>query len=403
MRNHGNDDRDIHFFVEVATLPSSQGRTKVKVTAANVVSEREIDPGKSFSFSLPAAVEMKGSMRSRQAVLVEASQDVAVMSLNYKKYTADTSVVYPVQDWGTEYIIFTPSSSHTGVFKEFSITNYKEKNTVEIFLQGSVRFEGKKYSRGNKLTLKLEPFETVQILSEDNLSGSKVVSRLPVAVSSGHSCFQKYTSCNHVYEQLLPVNSWGKDFIIAPLPYHKSYSRSYDSVFVQASKPTKITTNIDGKVKTYSMFAGQTLELHSKWPYPIHLTSEKGVQVMFEFNGGSEQTSQSYDPFLMTILPKDHFSTSYSLQGQVGFYNYLIVVARNKDVNTITMDPKPLSATFNWNKVDGTDYSWAEFIYSIGSNLHHISHPNSPFGVYSFGIAYANGYGSPASADAAGK
>ncbi|XP_071356988.1 IgGFc-binding protein-like [Trachinotus anak] len=403
MQNLKGDGRDTRFLVEVAALPSSQGSTKVKVTAVGEVYEKDIDPGKSVSFKLPDSVEMKGSIKSRQTVLIEASQDVTVMSLNYKQYTADTSMVYPVKDWGTEYLIFTPIGSENETFKEFSITNHKETNTLEIFLQGSVKFQGKFYRRGSKLTMKLEAFETVQIQSQDNLSGTKVVSRLPVAVSSGHSCVQKYTSCNHVYEQLLPVNSWGKEFIIAPLPYHKIFTYLHDSVFIQASQPTKMTMNVNGKVQSYSMFAGQTLELYSRWPHAIYLTSEKGIQVLFEFNGGPEDTQYYFDPFLITILPTNHFSTSYSLQGQGDFYNNVIVVAQNKDLDTIKIDPKPHSANFNWQKVDGTDFSWAEMYYSTGTKLYQISHPNSPFGVYTFGVAYANGYGSPASSDQAEK
>ncbi|XP_029023837.1 IgGFc-binding protein-like [Betta splendens] len=403
MQNLGSDGSDTRFVVEVAALPSSRGTTKVKVTAVGQTYEKEISPGKSESFKLPNSVEMKSSQKSKQAVLIETSQDVTVMSLNYKQYTADTSVVYPVNDWGTEYFIFTPSSFMKDTFKEFSITNYKEANTVEILLQGSVRFQGKHYRRGSKMTLKLEPLETAQIQSQDDLSGTKVTSRLPVAVSSGHSCAQKYTSCNHVYEQLLPASSWGKEFVIAPLPYHSIISSLHDSVFVQASQPTKITLSVDGKVQTYPMFAGQTLELYSQWPYAMYLTSDKGVQVLFEFNGGPDDVLEYFDPFLMTILPTSYFSTSYSLEGQGEFYNNVIIVARNKDLNGITIDPQPQSATFTWQNVTGTDFSWTEMYYSTGANFYKISHPESPFGLYSYGVSYANGYGSPASADTAVK
>lgn len=403
MQNFGSDGSDTRFLVEVAALSSSNGNTKVKVTAMGKTYEKEIKPGNSESFKLPNSVEMTSSKKSSQTVLIEASQDVTVMSLNYKQYTADTSVVYPVKDWGTEYFIYTPSSSLSDTFKEFSITNYKEPNTIEILLQGSVRFQGKYYRRGSKMTVKLKPFETLQIQSQDNLSGTKVVSQLPVAVSSGHSCAQKYTSCNHVYEQLLPVNSWGKEFIIAPLPYHSILTSLHDSVFVQASQPTNITMNVNGKVQTYPMFAGQTLELYSHWPYAMYLTSDKGIQVLFEFNGGPEDVLEYFDPFLMTILPTSYFSTSYSLEGQGDFYNNIIVVARNKDLDGFKIDSKPQSANFTWQKVEGTDFSWAEMYYSTGASFYEISHPESPFGLYSYGVSYANGYGSPASADAAGK
>nr|XP_019957505.1 PREDICTED: IgGFc-binding protein-like [Paralichthys olivaceus] len=403
MQNLGGDGKDSRFSVEVAALPSSQGSTNVKVTAVGEVKVMEIEPGKSVSFKLPDSVEMKGSKKSHQTVLIEASQDVSVTSLNFKQFTADTSVVYPVKDWGTEYFIFTPPSSQSDGFKEFSITNHKEPNTVEISLQGSVKFLGRYYRRGSKMTIKLEAFEAVQIQSQEDLSGTKVVSHLPVAVSSGHSCVQKFTSCNHVYEQLLPVNSWGKEFIIAPLPYHNIFMSPYDNVYVQASQPTRISMNFNGHVQNYSMHAGETYELQSYWPNAIYLTSDKGVQVLFEFNGGPVDSYDYADPFLMTILPTSHFSTSYALKGLGDFYNNIIAVARNKDLGDIKIDPKPQSENFDWHKVDGSDFSWAEMQYSTRANFYQISHPNSPFGVYSFGVAYANGYGSPASGDSAEK
>lgn len=402
MQNLGSDV-EARFLVEVAALTTSKGSTKVKVTAMGQVYEREIDPGKSASFKLPDTVEMKGSMKSSQSVLIEASQDVTVMSLNFKKYTADTSVVYPVRDWGTEYIVFTPTSSQGDTYKEFSITNHKEPNSVDFFLPGSVQFQGKYYRRGSKMTIKLEPFETVQIQSLDNLKGTKVNSRLPVAVSSGHSCVQKYTKCNHVHEQLLPVSSWGKEFIVAPLSYHKFFSNLHDSVYVQASQTTKLTVTINGKVQTYPIFAGQTIELYSKWPHAMYLKSDKGIQVLFEFNGGPEYSLNYYDPFLMTVLPTSSFSTSYWLEGQGDFYNHVIIVAQNKNLDGIKFDPKPQSTNFKWQKVDGTEFSWTDIEYSTGANSYQISHPSSPFGVYSFGVAYANGYGSPAAADLAGR
>lgn len=171
-------------------------------------------------------------------------------------------------------------------------------------------FQGKYYRKGSKMTIKLEPFETVQIQSQDNLRGTKVISRLPVAVSSGHSCVQIYTSCNHVYEQLLPVSSWGQEFIIAPLPYHTLFPYQHDSIYVQASQNTRITINTNGEVQSYPMFAGQTLELYSQWPHAMYLTFDKGIQVLFEFNGGSNDALDFYDPFLITILPTNHFGTS---------------------------------------------------------------------------------------------
>ena len=391
-----NGDTDARFMIEVSAPPSSKGSTNVKVSAVGQVFQKEVDPGKSISFPLPKDVEMTGSRRYDKTVRVEASQDVTVVSLNYKQDTADISVVYPVREWGTDYYIFTPPSWGSGTYKEFSITNHKDHNLVQVRLRGSAKFQGKYFRAGSKISIQLEPFESAQIQSDADLSGTKVVSRLPVAVSSGHSCAEKYTACNHVYEQLLPTRSWGKEFIIAPLPYHDNW-KMHDSVYVQASQATKVSMNKAGKVQGFSMSAGETVELYSQWPNSIYLTADKGIQVLFEFNGGAD-----FDPFLMSILPTNHFSKSYSFEGQQDFSNLVILVAKNEDLKDVQLDKNALPASMQWRKAEGSDYSWAELNYGIGVSSNLISHPTSPIGVYSFGVAYANGYGSTASGNEAG-
>lgn len=42
MQNLGSDDSATHFIIEVTALPTSQGSTKVKVTAGGQVNEKEI-------------------------------------------------------------------------------------------------------------------------------------------------------------------------------------------------------------------------------------------------------------------------------------------------------------------------------------------------------------------------
>ncbi|XP_062342475.1 IgGFc-binding protein-like [Osmerus eperlanus] len=390
-------DDQARFVIEVSALPSSHGSTNVKVTALGQVYQKSVDPGQGVAFQLPNGVEMKGSWNNLPTILIEASQEVTVLSLNYKEDTADTSVVYPVQEWGTEYYIFTPKGTPLETFKEFSITNHKNQNSVEIYLKANVRFHRRLYRAGSKLTFTLEPFESIQIQSSDDLTGCRVVSKQPVAVSTGHTCTFKFTSCDHVYEQLLPVNSWGKEFIIAPLPYHDHPNR-YDSVFIQASQATNVQVNNGGKAMTLPMLPGQKIELFSQWPNPIHLTADKGIQVLFEFNGGPDSTYPSYDPFLMTVLPTSSFSTSYSLEGQADFTNMAVIIARSQDLGGLTLDQAPMPSDISWKQVGGSEYSWAEISYGSGAGFHQIVHPNSPFGVYSIGVVAATGYGSPASA-----
>ncbi|XP_037396853.1 IgGFc-binding protein-like [Pygocentrus nattereri] len=398
MQNYkpGNNNGPSRFIVEISSPPSSILSTNVKVIALGQVFEKILQPGAGGSLQLPDGVEMTGTTKSKQTVQVQADQEILVLSLNSKPYSADTSVIYPVKDWGTEYYIYTPQMGPPGTFKEFAITNQGSQNTVEILLNGAVTFQGQQYSKGSQLTISLEPFESVQIQSTDDLTGSKVIAKQPVAVFTGHSCTWYFSECNHVYEQLLPVSNWGTEFTVGTLSYSEPPFR-FDTVIIQASQTTQLQiTTQDGTVSPKQMVPGESVFINIPYPNSLHFTADKGVQVLYEFNGGTNQNGEVNDPFLITILSTDHFSTSYTMEGQAGFTNEAIIVARTSDLSKLTLDTRPISKDLQWIQAGKSEYSWTQFSYGETSGLYQVAHPDAPFALYSFGASKQNGYGSPA-------
>lgn len=403
MQNYKFMGTPIRFIVDVSSPPSSLLSTKVKVTALGNVFEATLQPGSGKSFQLPEGVEVLGTTRTFQTVQVEADQDVLVSTLNYKPYTADTSVIYPVKDLGTEYYIYTPQNGPSDQYKEFAISNQGVLNTVEIQVNGMVTWEGKQYPQGSMIVFDLEPFESVQIQSKEDLTGSKVTTKQPAAVFTGHSCTWYFTEGNHVYEQLQPVSSWGKEFVVATLAYTKPSSR-FDTVIIQASQNTEIQmTTEDGTVSPKQMVAGETLYINLPYPDSLYFTSDQGVQVLYEFNGGIDQNGQTNDPFLISILSTDRYSTSYTLESQLDFTNEAIIIAQTKDLGKLTLDNNPLPGDLQWTQAGGSQYSWTQISYAEGTGFHQVSHPDSPFALYSVGASEYNGYGSPAPANPPGK
>ncbi|KAK1804984.1 hypothetical protein P4O66_019146, partial [Electrophorus voltai] len=386
---------------------------QVMVTALGKVHNKTVLPGKGELFQLPDEVEMLGTAKNKQTVRVEADQDIMVTSLNYKIFSTGASLIYPVKEWGTEYYVFTPRSpvSHKKIpnaYKEFSITNFKDKNVAEVYLTCAVKFQGKNYSKGEKLIIDLEPYESVQIQTEEeneqsgynpnkgDLTGSKVVAKQPVAVFTGHSCTWMFAGCDHVYEQLLPVSKWGKEFIVVPITYQKPNGK-YDSVYIQASQTTLIkVTGQDGAIMNKEMKTGETHDIHLNWPDSLYITANNGIQVLYEFNGGISSDNVLNDPFLINIMPTDHFDTSYTLITQIGFTNEALLVVRTEDLSGLQLGKAPSTKDFQWHKTGGGQYSWAEISYNDASGFFEVAHPESPFGLYSFGISRVNGYGTSA-------
>ncbi|XP_073179609.1 LOW QUALITY PROTEIN: IgGFc-binding protein-like [Lepidochelys kempii] len=347
----------------------------------------QLGQGQTVSVKIPANAEMSGTTKFCGTVLVQADKDVSVMSLNAKKLTADTGMVYPVQSLGVEYYVLTPAGDVSGTYKEFSIMAWREPTTVEIHLKGSVRFQERVYSAGSKITVSLEPYEAVQFQSNQDLSGTRVVSLKPVAVQSGHSCAQKNTKCNHVAEQLLPVCGWGTAFFVPPMPFQAGY----DLVYIVASQVTRLTYLSGGARRSQGLVSGQVLQLEVSLAKPLYISASAGIQVFFFCTGGTQGTMR-YDPFLVSIPDVSSYCTSYSITGQQGFKNYAIVVAKIASAADITMDRR-LPSRVLWKPIPGTEYSWGVFNLGIRASAHSVENPRAAFGLLSVGIAQQNGYG----------
>lgn len=383
-------------------ITAIQANTKVtvQVPPLNFKQEKILNAGEGLTVSLPNGVEMYDSTKSSNTVRVDASADVTVTSFNSKLNTADTSVIYPVSEWGTEYFIFTPSGSPFGSFKEFSVTNGKDSQSVEIFPQGAIDFQGRVYGENSKLVIELKPYESVQLQSIFELSGTRVSSQRPVAVFAGHTCTWRFSNCNHVYEQLLPVSSWGSSFIVPPL----SLQTNFDSVFLQASQNTKVTVLYGKRKDDLSLTRGQTVEIHYKVSETLSIQADHAIQVLMLFNGVKRSWFDFYDPFLMTIMSTDRFCSSYSFEALGGFDNKALIVAQTSGTAALRWDNANLPADVQWKKIEGTDFSCAEISYKLSNNNRHtLSSTGSPFALYSIGFSNNNGYGAPAQCMQPGK
>ncbi|XP_015232371.1 PREDICTED: IgGFc-binding protein [Cyprinodon variegatus] len=375
-------------------ITAVQANTKVtvQVPPLKFKEERTLEAGERVTISIPTGIEMYSSEKSCKTVQVEASADVSVTSFNFKLYTADTSVIYPTSEWGTEYFIFTPTNGYYGSKKEFAVTNGKEKNQVEIYPEASIIFQNRVFRRGDKITIDLDPYESVQLQSNGDLSGSRVSSNHPIAVFSGHTCTLRFSKCNHVYEQLLPVSSWGTTFILSAL----SFQSKYDSVYLLASQTSHVTIN-DGKSnKDFTISRGQTKEIKLSSSETLFIKSDHGIQVLLLFNGVYHSWWQQYDPFLMTVMSVDRFCSSYSLEALENFDNKALIVAKTSATARLLWDNGKLPEDIQWKKVTGTDFSSVEISYKeiSGNRIHTVSSSGSSFGLYSIGVSHMNGYGS---------
>ncbi|XP_060113626.1 IgGFc-binding protein-like [Heteronotia binoei] len=349
----------------------------------------QVNDGQFLSVTIPHEAEMVGTDLFDNAVIVRADKDISILSVNKKPSSVDTTIVYPVTTLGTEYYIITPTVG-TDRYGEFAIVAWEEPTSIDVYLKGTVTFQGKTYYRGSKISIALNPYQAVQLQSEVDVSGTKIVSQKPVAVYSGHTCITRKISCDHVSEQLLPVSGWGTNFIVPSLPF----DTEHDIVYVSTSQNARVDALTGMRKSSRTVVGAQSMFYGIQGSTAMSLSASSGIQVIFFCDGGTHGHLR-YDPFFMAIPPVTSYCQAYNIYGQDQFENYALIIAKSSETSGITLDKRQLR-NLQWKPIPGTEFSWAS--HSLGSRytVHKMEHPTSPFGLLSVGVGLEKAYGSPA-------
>ncbi|XP_044850896.1 adhesion G protein-coupled receptor E3-like isoform X2 [Mauremys mutica] len=366
--------------------------TSVSVSISNYSFEEKImvNQGEMVPVRLPESVGIKGSTNFSKVVLVKADKDISVVSVSNKHMNPETTVLYPVSSLGNEHYIVTPSTQSLDSYPEFSVMTYEDHNRVEVHVKGMLRYETGVYSTGTKLEIKLHAFQGIQLQGIADLSGTRIVSEKPVAVLVGQVCFCNNTKCNHVFEQLLPVCSWGTTYIIPPLPWQKVD----EMVYITASQNTTVLYQLGEQQDNVTLAGGSVLQRPVKRWIPVSISANVGIQVVF-YSVGAAVPNSSH-AFLMNVPDVASYCPMYSINAQEGFENFALMVANISETGAIILDSQPLRDVV-WNRVPGTEFVWGMRPLGPAMSSHAVEHPRSPFALLSVGTATMDSYGIPGS------
>ncbi|TFJ96837.1 IgGFc-binding protein [Platysternon megacephalum] len=349
-----------------------------------------VNQGEMVRVRLPESVGIKGVTKFSKVVLIKADKDISVVSVSNKHVSPETTVLYPVSSLGNEHYIVTPSTDSLDSYPEFSVMTYEDRNSVEVHVKGKLHYLTKVYSTGNKLEIKLLAFQGYQFQGIADLSGTRIVSEKPVAVLVGQVCFCNNTKCSHVFEQLLPVCSWGTTYIIPPLPWQEVDER----VYITASQSTTVLYQLGEQPETVTLAGGSVLQLPVKPSIPVYVSANVGIQVVF-YSVGTAIPNSSH-AFLMNVPDVASYCRMYSINAQEGFENFALMVANTSETGAIILDNQPLRDVV-WNQVPGTEFVWGMHTLGPAIRSHAVEHPSSPFALLSVGTAAMDSYGIPGS------
>jgi hypothetical protein len=284
---------------------------------------------------------------------------------------------------------------------------------------------------GQPIVVNLGPFDVLNLETDDatfadnpktvaDLSGTVILSTKPVAVFSGvettsapggvldiptYPGWSNDDTCclDHLEEQLFPVESLGKNYVITRSPVRSTSGYREPDVlrFVGAAEDTVVTTNLPAPFNIFSLKPG---EVRTTWAdADVVATGTKPFMI------GQLLVSQDYvdgpatgDPSLTIFPPVDQYRDEYRIltptdDGLWGWKtNY--VVFSTQPGNKITIDgAEPAGCVVNpAGTIDGVDYESRRC--PVGAGVHALK-GETPFGVIAYGYGPAGSYAFPGGAD----
>ncbi len=356
-------------------------------------------------------------------------------------YTNDASLLLPVSTLGTEYVaIGVPS---WGVLEESTDDRFPDPTligfpavltvvasrsstsvTVELGPRAAVApgADSRIIVSGNTVATTLRLGEALHLFAPDATSsgfsrpplgpdwtGSRITSNHPVAVFTSHVCSyypQTQEACDHLEEQLFPVDTWGRDYVLAPILLRTTNpGLATEATFfkiVAARDATRIELTapyasldprpsgfegvptcadyLDGD-STLVLDAGEHCEFGTRVPVAVRASAP--VQVMGTISGESstaEFSGRRGDPSIFLLPPERQFRNEYTFIAPTTYHTdwVTLVVAAG---STILLDGEEVDLS-RGEPVPGT--SWQVVHVRSSDGPHRIS------GTAAFGmVAYA--------------
>ncbi|XP_041474770.1 uncharacterized protein LOC121423487 [Lytechinus variegatus] len=179
---------------------------------------------------------------------------------------------------------------------------------VEIFLNSTVQFKNAMYYNGDILIYILRPFESLQLRPKyTNITGSRVVANTSVTVTVGADCVNvpediKY--CDHLSEQLAPLEAWGALYALSPFPVRRS------GYIFQIVAGRDSTTVYFYNGTTVEMNMGDFITVNIPSQNMTFVSADKPISVIQYVKGKTSDSMTNSDPSMIRVIPIEQYVKS---------------------------------------------------------------------------------------------
>ena len=230
--------------------------------------------------------------------------------------TTDASLLLPTHALFGEYLHITHGAGYRkATLVAVAVADGTEVNvTPKVALSGSEIIEPT--DAGNTVTVNLNRYDYLQLepdALEVDLSGAEVVASAPIAVFGGHGCAsvpdKGTAACDHLEEQLLPVRTWGKQYVAARNPERGGETMLWK--ILAARDGTTVTFDPPTTIGASTVLnRGEVLEFLEMSDFVVQ--SDEPIAVM-GYMLGCRATNLDCpgDPYMVTMIPVEQYQNNY--------------------------------------------------------------------------------------------
>lgn len=344
---------------------------------------------------VPVSAENLGSETVlNKGVLVEAQDSVNVLISSFQNFTHDVSQVLPESSLGNSYRV----DSYQGL-PNFNNLHKGEmlivatQDGTEVSITPSVNTLGG-HAAGIPFIVNLNQGQTYQVQAATDvldLTGTLVEATAasgscrPFVVFGGSMCATApgaCSACDHIFEQLLPVNTWGTRFFTSPV--HGVTSSTYRVLAHQNG--TSITI---GGGAPLVLNAGQYHQVNGTTT-PVCIQASQPVSVVQVMEGYS--CAGNGDPSMLVVSSDTRMSKQASFHtptsAQLNAHSIGIIIPSGT-AGQLTLDGAPVNAALFQPYAGCADRQHAKMTITAG--VHRLQSA-AGFQAYIFGLGYGESY-----------
>ncbi len=229
-----------------------------------------------------------------------------------------------------------------------------------------------------------------------DLSGSRVRANHPIAVFGGHVCaYVPYDreACDHLENQMPPLQTWGTNYVTAPLRAPGSTAQNVVRVMAAFDATTVTIDPPQGGVSTLNLNAGGWNEFTASTPFRV--SSDRGVMVTQYLSGqfSTDPPQAAGDPAMVVLVPREQFRSDYTFVTPTSYNastmgQSYIMITRTPG-QSVQLDGSDVSAS--WETVGDREVG----IVSVGGGTHQLQ-ASERVGVIVYGLGQFTSYAYPA-------